>query len=287
MNKKNFRSTAFTLVELLVVISIIALLLSILMPSLNKAREQAIRIVCAANMKSTGTSMAMYLDDNKGVFPPDYMPPRATVKEDFTENFWQQRLVAYTKNGKVFTCSNYEKYYAKSFATANPKTDLYGSKNKDNNWYYWYCSGTAPSFGFNHRALGCGGWSQTGFGCISDSDAVRTGNHPHDPANLTIPSVQVKQNQIKNASNVILCLDNVSSIAQPPPITTQESWDWWANGDPRDRTSSTGYHPKRFRHANGMNMLYVDCHADYKKIDAPGMKFVQDTLDPCWGKSLW
>src|SRR5258708_40121630 len=64
---------AFTLVELLVVIGIIALLIAILLPALSKARAQGNWVKCQSNMKQLFTGYLMYTQDNKG-----YMPWRAS-----------------------------------------------------------------------------------------------------------------------------------------------------------------------------------------------------------------
>lgn len=63
------KQSKFTLIELLIVIAIIAILASMLLPALNKAREKAREITCASNLKSWGVCYQFYLNDNREFFP--------------------------------------------------------------------------------------------------------------------------------------------------------------------------------------------------------------------------
>jgi prepilin-type N-terminal cleavage/methylation domain-containing protein/prepilin-type processing-associated H-X9-DG protein len=88
----------FTLIELLVVIAVIAVLMAILVPALGRAREQAKRIKCFANMRQMGLAQQVYLQDY------DYHLPPSSCRITDPNGHWLRILATFIHEDLLFQC---------------------------------------------------------------------------------------------------------------------------------------------------------------------------------------
>src|SRR5437016_9978817 len=94
-SRSSYHSAGFTLVELLVVIGIIALLMAILLPSLSKARKNAVQVQCLSQVRQLGIALLNYTQENRGRGPAqangnmiyDFANP-AVYNVPGNENIW-------------------------------------------------------------------------------------------------------------------------------------------------------------------------------------------------------
>jgi prepilin-type processing-associated H-X9-DG protein/prepilin-type N-terminal cleavage/methylation domain-containing protein len=128
---------AFTLVELLVVLGILAALAAVVLPVTGRAREAGRRTVCQSNLRQIGLAIQQYVQDNDGTYPL-----QMSVRDDGgvpTAFSWQQAISPYVRNRQVFHCpgqpagSLYNEHYSyngrrlNTFIPKRPKATVYGT----------------------------------------------------------------------------------------------------------------------------------------------------------------
>jgi prepilin-type N-terminal cleavage/methylation domain-containing protein/prepilin-type processing-associated H-X9-DG protein len=178
MKQKN----GFTLVELLVVIGIISVLIAMLLPALNKAREAAKTVQCASNLHQIGMGMRMYANDNH-----NYLAPGIAAFAGFNYSSWQYQL------GKAMLGS--EDGWENPVFECPSATDL--DQNKRGTPEYWNNNWDRYDYKMKGR------------GYAFNSNVLMYASTTH----MTITFH--KLNDAKEPSSLIIFLDGTRSYVQP------------------------------------------------------------------------
>lgn len=135
------RRRAFTLVEMLVVIAVIGVLLSIVLPVMAKARESAVRVECASNLRQCGLILEYYAYDHRNHVPPS--APRHTV---VASAFYIPSASYDLRNYLDNYVDNYRVWQCPAMSDATPIDDPRNTRHTNYGTYSYWPGRTFPNF---------------------------------------------------------------------------------------------------------------------------------------------
>jgi prepilin-type N-terminal cleavage/methylation domain-containing protein/prepilin-type processing-associated H-X9-DG protein len=275
------RSAAFTLVELLVVIGIIAVLISILLPSLTAARRSADRTKCLASLRQIGAGFFMYANENKGYFPR----VRHTWGSPLKDVRWHDSISKYVLNGRQLNVLGRQT----EAALGGGATDLqiYSKSVADGSNVLWGCPvwnriswtstgsyTTGTSANLNHGySMNPTPFAPGDTRPFGDPGGGSLGQvNPNKRTDTGGTSVFLKQSQYTKPSERALVYDSISYNTLMS-LTLYNSWPYPPDGNTPWllRPDVTYFTPDFNRHGRlpignkpqdpSMNILYCDGHA--------------------------
>jgi len=258
------RQKAFTLIELLVVIAIIALLLAILIPSLNKARELANRIVCGSRIKTLVKGSMTYASSQGGMYVPagysPYVPRLANGKLDLAADPHMKSCnwvanAAYRKyididsyRGDIVLIKSGQMAFPKSFLCPSDKI----SKDPLNISQY----NVLTSYAYNITD-----WSeQSGWDAIWVPDKV---------VGHRVDSMRKPAEKLHFIDGIDWWTDYAAAdYTRGWDVLGQAKSDCYRNDSakcPNGNPAGTVYGPVFYRHSEGAVIGFYDGHADYMR----------------------
>jgi len=246
----------FTLVELLVVISIIALLLAVLLPSLQKARETAKRIICSNTLKTFGMANVAYSVSCNGAYVPVRSMISATTERDWLGNPTFRKLLGVDKylkrddldwNGATLAFDMPPAYTCPSDKIANDKKNRYMDQQSG-------AGKVLVSYGYNFTE-----WAKTDWSTWNGKPA----DAGHKATNIKQPGSKLA---FADSIDWWVCWNGsdyagIDSALHDP----QKCWDKMGQQTIKVYKDAGLHGPVIYRHMEGANIAFFDGHVKYMK----------------------